>query len=85
MYIVLGIIAFFLALMFGWLVVMFLALAYTGSSFLGLLLFPPLMICLMSTGGRLSECTLGYIETDGSSWAYDTIFKPIFGSFNSTI
>ena len=83
LYVFLGIIGFFLLLFIGGLLLMLIVFLYTGSSFLGLFIFPPMAICLITTGGRLSECTLGYIETDGTSWVYDTIFKPIYDSYHS--
>ena len=77
LYVFLGILGFFLILFLGGLLLGLLAMIWSGTSFVGLLLFPPMAVCLITTGGRLSECTLGYIETDGTSWPYDFIVKPL--------
>ena len=78
-----GILAVMLTLFVGAVIIGMLMIAWTGSSFVGLFLFPPLVVCLIVTGGKMSECSLGYVETDGTSWPYDTIFLPLIMFFDS--
>ena len=83
LYVVLGILAVLAALFIGGLILAFVFFIWSASSFVGLFVFPPLMVCLLTTGGKLSECSLGYIETDGTSWPYDLIFKPLITFIDS--
>ena len=83
LYVVLGILGVLLLIFVGALIFAVVFFIWSASSFVGLLIFPPLFICLLTTGGRLTECSLGYIEADGTSWPYDYIFKPLFQLYES--